>query len=88
MDLSARTPPVALILSGVKFASNPDKNLLAEPVIVAQVLATPDVNSNDDFLYMTASNELRINGTGFIGAKKVDLYFQPPLVKEVAPLIL
>ena len=84
MDLSARTPPVALILSGVKFASNPDKNLLAEPVIVAQVLATPDVNSNDDFLYMTASNELRINGTGFIGAKKVDLYFQPPLVKEVA----
>lgn len=35
-------------------------------------------------IYQTATNELRINGTGFIGAKKVDLYFKPPLVKEVA----
>lgn len=84
MDLSSRTPPVAIILSAVKFANNPDKNLLAEPVIVAQVLSAPSVNGNDDILYQTASNELRINGTGFIGAKKVDLYFQPPLVKEVA----
>jgi len=33
---------------------------------------------------MSATNELRVNGTGFIGAKKVDLYFDPPLVKEVA----
>jgi hypothetical protein len=82
--LSTRTPPVALVLSAVKFASNPDKNLLIEPVIVAQVLSSPSVNANDDMLYMSASNELRINGTGFIGAKKVDLYFQPPLVKEVA----
>jgi hypothetical protein len=38
----------------------------------------------DNILYQSASNELRINGTGFIGAKKVDLYFSPPLVKEVA----
>ena len=35
-------------------------------------------------MYQSASNELRINGTGFIGAKKVDLFFRPPLVKEVA----
>jgi hypothetical protein len=81
--LAERTPPVAMILSSVKFASQPNKNLLNEPVIVAQVLSTPSVNDNDDILYITASNELRINGTGFIGAKKVDLYFQPPLVKEV-----
>eukprot|EP01032_Pedospumella_encystans_P027105 gene27105-30639_t len=84
VDLSSRTPPVAIVLTAVKFASAPDKNLLPEPVIVAQVLSAPSVNGNDDILYQTASNELRINGTGFIGAKKVDLYFQPPLVKEVA----
>jgi hypothetical protein len=58
--------------------------LLPEPVIVANVLITPGVNDNDDYLYMSASNELRVNGTGFIGAKKVDLYFQPSLIKEVA----
>jgi len=27
---------------------------------------------------------LVINGTGFLGAKDVDLYFKPPLIKEVA----
>jgi hypothetical protein len=68
----------------VKFASNPDKNLLAEPVIVAQVLSTPTVIATYYRVFMSASKELRINGTGFIGARKVDLYFQPPLVKEVA----
>jgi len=83
VDLAGRTPPVSLILSAVRFASHPGKNLLIEPVIVAQVLSTPHVEDNDDILYQTASNELRINGTGFIGAKKVDLYFQPPLIKEV-----
>mmetsp|Transcript_26878 Transcript_26878/g.53813 ORF Transcript_26878/g.53813 Transcript_26878/m.53813 type:complete len:959 (-) Transcript_26878:135-3011(-) len=84
VDLSNRTPPVALVLNSVKFKSNGDDNLLIEPIIVAQVLATPTVNENDLVLYQTASNELRINGTGFIGAKKVDLYFDPPLTKEVA----
>jgi hypothetical protein len=67
----------------VKF-SNSDKNLLPEPVIVANVLITPGVIDSDDYLFMSDSNELRVNGTGFIGAKKVDLYFQPPLVKQVA----
>jgi hypothetical protein len=74
---------VALVLNGVKFAANPTKNLLVEPVIVANVLATPSVEENDDIIYTTASNELRINGTGFIGAKRVDLYFNPPIYKEV-----
>ena len=71
------------MLNGVKFAANPTKNLLVEPVIVANVLATPSVEENDDIIYTTASNELRINGTGFIGAKRVDLYFNPPIYKEV-----
>ena len=86
VNLDGRTPPVALILSKVAFATNPTKNLLAggEPVVVAQVLATPTVEENLDIIYTTASNQLVINGTGFIGAKDVDLYFKPPLVKEVA----
>jgi len=83
VNLDGRTPPVALVMSGVKFASNPTKNLLPEPVIIANVLATPSVNENLDIIYTTATNELRINGTGFMGAKKVDLYFNPPLFKEV-----
>lgn len=83
VDLTGRTPPVALILSGVRFSSNPDKNLLPDPVIVAQVLPTPTVAESSDIIYTTATNELRINGTGFVGAKKVDLYFSPPLFKEI-----
>ena len=81
--MDGRAPPVALILSGVRFASNPDVNLLAEPMIIANVLATPTAKANDDVIYTSASNELRINGTGFMGAKKIDLYFNPPIYKEV-----
>lgn len=84
VNLDDRTPPVALVLSKVSFSGNPDKNLLPEPIIIAQVLSTPTVYENTEVLYQTASNELRINGTGFIGAKKVDLYFDPPLLKEIA----
>ena len=83
-DLTDRTPPVALVLSAVYFNGDTKKNLLPEPVIVAQILDTPSVDENEDILYQSASNELRINGTGFIGAKKVDFYFKPPLVKEIA----
>lgn len=83
-DLSSRNPPVPLMLSAVKFASDPTKNLLPDPVMVANVLNTPSVDENTDILYQTASNELRVNGTGFMGAKKVDFFFNPPLVKEVA----
>ena len=83
MNLDGRSPPVALILSGVKFESNPTQNLLQEPVILANVLATPTVSENTDVIYVSATNELRINGTGFKGAKKVDLYFNPPLFVEV-----
>jgi hypothetical protein len=84
VNLQGRTPPVALVLSGVKFLSNPSVNLLPEPIIIANVLATPTVKENLNIIYTTATNELRINGTGLIGAKKVDLYFDPPLFKEIA----
>eukprot|EP01033_Poteriospumella_lacustris_P014849 gene14849-10618_t len=83
-NLSQRTPPVAIILNGVRFASDPKKNLLPAPVIVAQVLNTPSVKENTNVLFKSASKELRINGTGFVGSGRVDLYFQPPLTKEVA----
>eukprot|EP01039_Chlorochromonas_danica_P005464 gene5462-6015_t len=91
-DLSKRTAPVALILNGVRFATDPEKknllpspkkNLLPSPVIVAQVLNTPSVEAYKRVIYQTATKELHINGTGFIGAKKVDLFFRPPLMNEV-----
>ena len=84
VDLSDRTPPVGLVLSSVKFESSGTKNLLREPVIIANVLATPTVKESSDELYQTASNELVISGSGFTGAKKIDLYFDPPLLKEIA----
>jgi hypothetical protein len=83
VNLDDRVPPVALILSKVKFASSGETNLLPAPVIVANVLLTPSIREDNDILYQTASNELRLNGTGFAGVKKVDLYFSPPLYKEI-----
>jgi hypothetical protein len=83
-DLSSRVPPVALVLSGIKFKSSANKNLLPDPIIIAQVLNTPTVRESSQTIYQSATNELRVNGTGFIGAKAVNFYFQPPLVKEVA----
>ena len=84
VNLAGRNPPVGLILSSVTFAKNPDVNLLPSPVIVANVLATPTVKENSEVIYQTATNELVIEGSGFDGAKDVDLFFDPPLVKEVA----
>jgi len=83
VDFIGRTPPVSLVLTSVKFLSDPEKNLLPEPIILAQVLPTPTVVEMKEVIYTTATNELRINGTGFVGAKKVDLYFNPPLYKGI-----
>ena len=84
MDIGSRIPPVALVLSGIYFSPDESNNLLFEPVTVAQVLFTPTVQTNTAVIYSTATNVLRINGTGFAGAKEIDLYFQPPLLKEIA----
>lgn len=86
VNLEERVPPVALVLRAVYFGKDSQKNLLPDhqAVTVANVLMTPDIEENDDILYSTASNQLVLNGTGFAGAKKVDLYFRPPLTAEVA----
>ncbi len=81
--MTNRTPPVALTLSKVSFASSGEKNLLGEPKIVAQVLRMPSPNENNNIAYMEATSNIVINGTGFAGAKKVDLYFQPQLIVGV-----
>ena len=58
---------------------------MPDEVIVANVLPTPNVDENDEkVIYQTATNQLFINGTGFVGAKKVDLFFKPAISKEVA----
>jgi len=84
VDIGTRAPPIALFLNGIYFSPRDSKNLLFEPVLVAQVLFTPTVQANSVVIYSTATNVLRINGTGFDGAKEIDLYFQPPLLKEIA----
>ena len=78
-----RDPSTSLVLTGVKWSTNLQKNLLIEPVIVANVLATPIIKPNNEFIYTTVTNELHINGIDFVGAKKLDLYFNPPIYKEV-----
>jgi hypothetical protein len=54
------------------------------PAIVASVVRSPSVSQNLDLIFSGATSSLRINGTGFIGVKKVDLYFNPPLDYEIS----
>ena len=56
--------------------------MVPEPVI-ANVLATLSVSEGLGVIYPTASTELQINVIGFMGAKRVDLYFNLPLYKKV-----
>jgi hypothetical protein len=73
---------VGLILSSMTFTGS-ENNLLLEAVIVGNVIETPTVKESLEIVYQTATNELVINGSGFV-AKYIDLYFQPPLLKEIA----
>ncbi|CAM9618351.1 unnamed protein product, partial [Ectocarpus fasciculatus] len=82
--LDGRVPPVALVLRSVKFVSSGETELLPSPVVIANVIETPTVFPSDRKMFQTASNALYINGSGFVGAKFVDLYFNPPLMKSVA----
>ena len=84
-NLEGRTRTVALVLIKVAFKQSPDKNVLSVSysLIVAQVLQTPTAAESVEVIYTTMTNELRIKGTGFAGAKGVDFYFDPPLYKEV-----
>merc|ERR1719487_446319 len=82
VDLTDRTPPVDLLLAGV-YTSPDGKNELAFPMKVANVIETPTIQASTASIFATATNTLRINGTGFGGAKDVNLYFSPPLYKEI-----
>jgi hypothetical protein len=83
--MTTHTSPIDLILSSVKFITNPEKNLLFSPVKVAQVSTKPTVIENSlAILYQTNSNELRISGTGLIGSTSIKLYFNPPLARDIA----
>lgn len=73
-----------LILTAVRFATEQMTNLLPEPVIIAQVLNLPSDQASSLVIYQSATNQIRINGAGFIGAHKVDFYFNPSIFKEVA----
>ena len=73
---------MALVLLSVRFRDGTEQ--LVDPVIIANVFYTPSVLPSSRVLHATESKELRINGTGLIGAKTIDLYFDPPLLKDVA----
>ena len=84
VNLESHNPPVGLVLNAVYFKNSPDVNLLPEPKIVAQVLSTPEVESDDRVMFQGASAAMTIKGSGFVGAKEVELYFDPPLLQEIA----
>ncbi len=74
-----------MILTTVKFITDPEKNLLFSPVKVAQVSTKPIVIENSSvILYQSNSNELRISGIGLIGSTSIKLYFNPPLARGIA----
>ncbi len=68
----------------MKFKSSGDTNLLPSPLVIANVLATPTIVENKEVIYQSVTNELTLKGSGFTGAKKVDIYFDPPLLKKIA----
>lgn len=51
---------------------------------MAQVLNVPNITSIKEAVFETVTKELRINGTGLIGAQMVDIFFKPPVYKKVA----
>jgi hypothetical protein len=72
-----------LILNAVKFNQSGDRNLLLSPVVVANVLATPVILENNKVIFQTATNEWTLQSSSFVGARKMDLYFNPPLLKDI-----
>eukprot|EP01040_Poterioochromonas_malhamensis_P014061 gene14061-15536_t len=82
VDTSSRIPPIALVLFSVKF-NRSNKNLIPDPIIIAQVLNTPTIRESTQPISQTSS-ELIITGTGLIGSQGVHFYFQPPLAEDIA----
>jgi hypothetical protein len=82
VDLTNRTPPVSLILSNI-ILRNSSQVFQSEPIIVASVLPVPNVTESDVHIPQH-TNELRIRGTGWKTSKKLEFYFDPPLLKQIA----
>lgn len=78
-DFNSRIPPVALILSNARYASEPGTNILKSPIIIAQLLGDPQINKSSNIVFSSSSAELVLNGIGLIGANKLDLIFNPIL---------
>eukprot|EP01040_Poterioochromonas_malhamensis_P015714 gene15714-17643_t len=51
---SFRIPPIALILSSVRFRGN-NKNLIPDPIIIAQILNTPTIRESTQPISQTSS---------------------------------
>lgn len=78
MDSTALTSPSALVLHAVRFGAHTNRNVLGEPITVAQILPTPSFRDNNQTVSQS-ERTLTINCEGLMGAKKVDLLFSPPL---------
>ena len=75
--------PGSLPSLGLHAVPGADENhtisILRESVVVAYIISMPKVETAAKTIYMTATPELRINGTGLIGARSLALDFSPPL---------
>jgi len=83
MSNSTAGTPSALILRGVRVDQVNNPNVLSEAVMLARVIDTPSIDSSDQRIFMSGTNELRLLGAGLMGAKRVDLYFYPPIFKDI-----
>ncbi len=74
---------VSLVLRSVYFGVDSQINQLPKPVVIAAIRQHPSVTWSEQRIDADAS-ELRIHGTGFIGAKKVEfVFFDPNLQKGI-----
>lgn len=71
------------MLTSVKFTAFPEANQLRTPVVLANILPLPFIRESNVVMYTTASKELRIFGLSFVGAKMIEFYFDPPLIRGV-----
>eukprot|EP01040_Poterioochromonas_malhamensis_P013635 gene13635-15022_t len=82
LNFTSRNPPISLILYSVKFGSAQSTNLLETPVPIALITASPTVNANLTHIYQNQTAFLSISGTGWLGASKVMVRFNPRLMKN------
>lgn len=71
-----------LLLTSLKVASRGDVNLISIPIAIAKVLPSPSIETNYQIISPTTP-QLIIKGVRFVGAKRINLHFDPPLLKEI-----